>query len=92
MTLRRPVAFAVMLVLAVGLCPGLALAATSGDLQAADSNLAAQDATDLGQCTIRFTDKNHVCDDGADWQMYYAKGNAKYYAKAQTVTLKVKVK
>ena len=62
------------LVLAVGLVPGLAFAATTGDLQASTPNLAAQDANDLGNCTIKFTDKKHVCDDGANWQMYYAKG------------------
>jgi len=71
---KRLVILVCMFAFAVSLVPGLAFAATTGDLQASTPNLAAQDANDLGNCTIMYTDKKHVCDDGAWWQMYYAKG------------------
>ena len=71
---KRLVILACMFTLAACLLPGVAFAATTDDLQASAPDLTAQDANDLSNCTIKFTDKKHVSDDDVWWQMYYAKG------------------
>ena len=55
------IAFLLALALAVGLCPAAAFAAMpdGGSLQASGARLTIQAEKDLGECTIRFTDKQH---------------------------------
>jgi len=60
------------LVLAVGLVPGLAFAATA-NLQPGGTQLQIQDK-DLSHCAIKFTDKQHKGDANATWQLYFVKG------------------
>lgn len=60
------------LVLAVGLAPGLAFAATS-DLQAGDSQLVTQ-AKDLSKCTVKFKDSGKSDSNSYIYRTYFVKG------------------
>ena len=71
----RIAALLVACVLAMGLIPGLALAATSGDdAQGTDLQLTTQATRDIGNCTIKFTDNQHKNPAMNNWQMYFAMG------------------
>ena len=78
MAKKRMAAFAMAFVLAVGLCPAMAFAAPAGDLHAGALTVVAQESgTDLSDCTIEFTDKNHRSDHGDEnstYKVYFVKG------------------
>jgi len=76
--MRAMIAFLLALVLAVGLCPAAAFAAMpdGGSLQASGARLTTQASKDLGECAIKFTDKQHQGEAGEWWQLYYVKGKS----------------
>lgn len=88
--MRKPmIAFVLALVLAVGLCPAAAFAAMpdGGSSQASGARLTIQAEKDLGECTIKFTDKQHQGKASEWWQLYYVKGKSKAAAPAFDVYL-----
>ena len=88
--MRKPmIAFVLALVLAVGLCPAAAFAAMpdGGSSQASGARLTIQAEKDLGECTIKFTDKQHQGKASEWWQLYFVKGKSKAAAPAFDVYL-----
>ena len=58
----------------MGLCPGMALAASdAADLQAGETDIAVQ-TLDLSGASLKFVDNNHKRGAYEQWQLYYVRG------------------
>lgn len=81
---KTTVAFLLTFALAVALCPAAALAAPAddGSLQVASTQVTAQASKNLGDCTLKFTDKQHQGKANEWWQLYYVKGTSAAVAPA----------
>ena len=71
---KRLVVLVCMLVLAMGLVPGLAFAQGMEDLRAGASELTTQ-SIDLSQCTVKFNDSGKSATDSNIFRCYYVKGD-----------------
>ena len=72
--MKKLIALLATIALVACLAPGMALAAEGGNLQAGSPDISAQADKDLGKCSIKFTDKQHITKSTSEWQFYYVNG------------------